>query len=415
MTYPFRYLWWLVTSFRRALRRAPGFVVLVVEGELPPLPDPPRPLWQRFTSRPRLSLKELGERLDAIGRDKRIKGVVLHLRPIGVPLAGVEDLRESIAGLRKSGKRVIAWAPFYTTASYYAACACDEILMMPTGMVTAMGFAGTGMFLAESLARVGITADFVQVSPYKTAADTLTRSSMSNEYREQVTWLLEARHGELVAAISDGRHLSTEAATEMVDGSPYGDEAAVAARAVDRILGEEDLAAHLGTGGHAPVTLGTWEQAKRAMRLPPPSLRRAPNVALIRIEGTIVDGRSGRLPLTPPVDIPIVGEDRAGDLTVVQAARQVAADRRAAAAVLYVNSRGGSSTASEAMRQALAAVAARKPLVVVMGPVAGSGGYWVATPSSWIVARPSTLTGSIGVLSGKLVTGPLWSKALVNR
>jgi protease-4 len=110
-----------------------------------------------------------------------------------------------------------------------------------------------------------------------------------------------------------------------------------------------------------------------------------------------------------------VGDDRAGDLSVVQVARQVAADKRAASVVLYVNSRGGSSTASEAIRQALAVVAARKPVVVVMGPVAASGGYWISTPGSWIVARPGTLTGSIGVLSGKIVTGALWQKLLFNR
>src|SRR5713226_3927323 len=105
----------------------------------------------------------------------------------------------------------------------------------------------------------------------------------------------------------------------------------------------------------------------------------------------------------PPIEIPLVGDDRAGDLTVVQAARQIAGDRRAAAVVLFVNSRGGSATASEAMRQALNVIAARKPVVVSMGPVAASGGYWVATPGRWIVARPGTLTGSIGVLSGKVI------------
>ena len=138
-------------------------------------------------------------------------------------------------------------------------------------------------------------------------------------------------------------------------------------------------------------------------------------VALMRIEGTIIDGRSGRLPVRPPIDVPLVGDDRSGDLSVVQLARQVASDRRAAALVLFINSRGGSSTASEAMRAALMSVAARKPVVVVMGATAASGGYWVATPGSWIVARPGTLTGSIGVLSGKLVTGGLWQKLLFNR
>src|SRR5207245_629208 len=219
----------------------------------------------------------------------RIKGVVLHLRSAGMPMATLQDLRELVTRLRKSGKRVVAWAPFYTTGPYYLACACDEILLMPTGMVQPLGFASTGVFLADGLARFGVGADFIQISPYKTAADPLAKPKMTPEFREQVTWLLDSQHGELVSAIAESRRL---------------------------------------------------------------------------------------------------GEDRAGDLSVVQLARQVAADKRAAAVVLYVNSRGGSSTASEAMRLALNVVAARKPVVVVMGAVAGSGGYYVATPGSWIIARP---------------------------
>src|SRR5207302_8953244 len=126
-------------------------------------------------------------------------------------------------------------------------------------------------------------------------------------------------------------------------------------------------------------------------------------------------GPSGGMPVKPPTDTPMAGDDRAGELTVVPLARQVAADTRAAAAVLFVNSRGGSETASEAMRQALELIAKRKPLVIAMGPVAGSGGHLVAMPGQWIVARPGTLTGSIGVLTGKLVTNGQSSKRLVDR
>jgi protease-4 len=210
---------------------------------------------------------------------------------------------------------------------------------------------------------------------------------------------------ELVAAIAESRGIDTTGATELIDSSPFSDEAALESRAVDRLAGEEELG----------LSIGTWERASRRIRTRAPSLRQGKYIALIRIEGTIVDGQSGSIPVRPPIEIPLVGEDRAGDLTVVQVARQVAADKRAAAAVLYVNSRGGSSTASEAMRRALQTIAARKPLVVVMGPVAGSGGYDVATPGAWIIARPGTLTGSIGVLGGKIVTGALWSKLLFSR
>ena len=406
LAYPFRYLWWLISSVRRSIGRPPDYVVFLLEDDLPALPDPPRPLWQRFTGKPRLSMRELGERFEAIGRDRRIKGVVLHLRPAGMPMATLQDLRELIARLRKAGKRVVAWATSYDTGTYYVACACDEILLMPTGSIRALGFAGTGVFLADGLARFGLGADFVQISPYKSAADPLTKSRMSDEYRQQLNWLLESQHKELLSAVADSRQCD---ATALIDNSPYGDDVAVEAHAVDAVLSEEDIPRRLGG------SLGTWERAARKMRAPAPTLGRGKYVALMRIEGTIIDGRSGRLPVKPPVEVPLVGGDRAGDLSVVQVARQVAADKRAAAVVLYVNSRGGSSTASEAMRLALSVVASRKPVVVVMGPVAASGGYWVATPGAWVIARPGTLTGSIGVLSGKLVTGGLWQKLLFNR
>jgi len=409
LLYPFRYLWWLLKSLRRSFGRPPGFVEFVLEENLPALPDPPRPFWQRFTGRPRLSVKELGDRFDAIGRDRRIKGVVLHLRPTPTSMAGVQDLHELVVRLRTRGKRVVAWAPFYTTGTYYLACACDEILLMPGGMVQPLGFASTAVFLADGLARFGIAADFVQVSPYKSAADPLTKSKMSPEFREQMTWLLDSQHQELVSAVAESRSMDEPGARELIDGSPYDDDAVVERHVVDKVVSEEDLPSHLG----GPI--GAWERATRNMRPPRPTLRRGRYVALMRVEGTIMDGRSSRLPMRPPVNVPLVGDDRAGDLTVVQLARQVAADKRAAAVVLYVNSRGGSSTASEAMRQALQVVARRKPIVVVMGPVAASGGYEIATPGSWIVARPSTLTGSIGVLGGKIVTGGLFPMLLVNR
>src|SRR5258708_3211293 len=195
----------------------------------------------------------------------------------------------------------------------------------------------------------------------------------------------------------------------LIEGWPDGDVEGVEAHAVDKLLGEESLPEHLGG------SIASWERARGKLETPAPQLRFGKYVALLRIEGTIVDGRSGRPPIRPPIEIPLVGGERAGDLTVVQAGGQLAADKGAAEAVIYVDSRGGSATASEAMRQALDVTAKRIPVVVVMGPIAASGGYFVATPGVWIVARPSTLTGSIGVLTGKFVTSDLWKKLLVNR
>jgi protease-4 len=412
--YPFRYIWWLLSSLLRSIGKAPDYVIFVLDANLPTLPDPPGPFWQRFVSQPRLSVKELGERFDTIARDLRIKGVVLHLRPVPMPMATLQDLRELIARLRAGGKRVIAWAPFYTTGTYYLASACDEILLMPAGLVRPLGFASTGVFLADALARVGIKADFIQVSPYKSAADPLTKSRMSPELREQLTWLLDSNHEELVAAVAKSRRIDQRAAAKLIDASPYADNVALAQHVVDGVLPEEQLPDHLVHAGEG-ARIATWDQARRRLRVGPPSTGRGRYVAIMRVEGTIIDGRSDRLPVKPPIDLPLVGEDRAGDLTVVPQARQVAADKRAAAAVLFVNSRGGSATASEAMRQAIDLIAKRKPLVIAMGATAGSGGYLVSTPGQWIVARPGTLTGSIGVVTGKIVTSGMFSKLLVNR
>jgi protease-4 len=412
--FPFRYLWWLLSSLRKRLGKAPDYVIFVLETALPTLPDPPRPFWQRFVSTPRLSIKELGDQFGAIARDPRTKGVVLHLRPVAMPMASLQDLRELISTLRAGGKRVVAWAPYYTTGTYYLACACDEILLMPAGLVRPLGFSSTGVFLAEGLARIGVKADFIQVSPYKTAADPLTKSKMSPEMREQVTWLLASNHTQLVQAIAESRRVQPDAAAKLVDGSPYTDSDALELRVVDKLLPEEQLPDHLGSGAER-ARIATWEQARRRLPSRPPATGRGTYVAIMRVEGTIVDGRNGRLPIAPPIDLPLVGDDRAGDLSVVPLARQIAADKRAAAAVLFVNSRGGSAVASEAMRQAIELIARRKPLVIAMGAMAASGGYLVSTPGQWIVARPGTLTGSIGVLTGKLVTSGVFSKLDINR
>jgi protease-4 len=182
---------------------------------------------------------------------------------------------------------------------------------------------------------------------------------------------------------------------------------------VDGLLSEEELPKYLGTDAR-PARLATWNVSSKVLRLPRP-VRAGGYIAVIPIEGTIIDGNSGRPPVKPPMDIPFVTDPRAGDLTVVQAARRALRDKRAAGVVLYVNSRGGSASSSEAMRAALQKIDETKPLVVSMGPVAASGGYWVSTPGRHIFAQPSTVTGSIGVILGKIVTHDLLDRLFIGR
>lgn len=400
-----RYLWWTAGRLRRRLVRPPEYVVFLVEGPLPDLPPPRRGFLERHLApAPPLSIWELSRRFEAVAGDPRVKGVVLHLRPLGLSPAKLDSLRGLIRNLRSTGKRVVAWASHYNRAAYYVACAADEVLLQPGGSVGPLGLRQGYVFVAEALERLGVKGEFIRVSPYKTASDIFTHKEMSAEAREMADWLADAHYREHVQAIREGRRLDEDAARRLIDDSPFEDRAALEAGAVDALVHAEELPAHLGfrtgRGKQRPSRLAGWEAARRRVLLPPPP-RPGRFVALLRIEGTIVDGWSYSPPLRPPV--PFLFDERVGDLSVVQQARRALADRRAASVLVYVNSPGGSATASEAIAAALERLAAAKPVVVWMGEVAASGGYYVATPARWIVAQPGTITGSIGVLAGKFV------------
>jgi protease-4 len=308
----------------------------------------------------------------------------------------------------------VVWATRYSPGTYYLACAADEILLQPgVGNIAPLGLQRTYPYLADSLQRVGIKADFIQISPYKSAADMFERRDMSDEVREMSNWLMESSFGEIIAAISSGRGISEDEARKLVDNTPCTDLKAIEIGAVDKRVREDDLPDYLQMEGK-PARIATWDDAKSRLYRPPVT-HPGRYVALLTIEGSIIDGESSRPPIKPPFTIPFLMGPRAGDLSVVQAARKALKDKRAAAVVLYVNSGGGSATSSEAMRTALEKISIEKPLIVSMGPVAASGGYWVSMPGRHIMAQPGTITGSIGVLMGKIITGGLFDKLLFGR
>jgi protease-4 len=413
LLYSIRYCFWALGNLLRRLSRAPDYVTFTLEGEYPELRQPPGNFIMRRLRPPKISLQELAEQFRTIAADARVRGVVLHLRPLDMLPGQLDSLRDLITELRAAGKRVVAWSYTYTSGTYYVACAANDILLIPGGTVASLGLLHRYVYLADALERGGLQADILQITPYKSAGDMFTRSSMSDEVRQMANWLMDAAYDEVLRAIAEGRRMDKEAVRALIDNTPCTDVRAKEMGAVDEVISEEDLPTYLQEGPE-PAHLTTWDKAKpRLLRFPPTPPGRY--VALLSIEGNIVDGHSQRPPFKPPIPIPFILSERAGDLSVVQVARKVLADKRAAAVVLYVDSGGGSATASEAMRAALEKIAARKPLVVAMGPVAASGGYWVSTPGQVIIAQPNTITGSIGVLEGKFVNAGLLEKLLVNR
>ena len=403
-----RYARWLLADLLRRMRRPPSWVGFLIEVSPAELPAPRGPFWRRLLNPPALDLRDLAARFQAVAREPRVQGVVVHLRPLQLSPARVDALRELIAGLRRAGKRVVCWAPAYTSSTYQVACAADEVLLQRGGSVEPLGVARDYVFLAEALERVGVEVDLLQITPYKSGYDALAKRGLTPEAREMAEWLAEAGFQELVGAVAEGRSCDEGAARALIDGSPYTDLQALAAGAVDGVVGEEELP------GRLAGRLEGWSSARRRLPRPRPP-RPGRIVGLLRVEGTILDGRTRRAPFKPPVTPPLLFEDQCGDLTLVQQARALAQSRRVGAVVLWVDSRGGSALASEAMAAALGALAAKKPLVAVMGSVAASGGYYVTTPARAVFAQPGTLTGSIGVLAGKLVAGGLLDRLLLHR
>lgn len=411
--YWLKYFFYLLGRLKRRFGRWPETIVLTLSGDYAQFPQPaPNFILARFRP-PRISLLQLGEQFRQVAADPRVKTVILHIRPLEMPLAKLDVLRGYIHELQQAEKKVIAWSYRYGLGQYYLACAADEIILLPGGEIGPLGISSEYVFLADVFEKIGVEADFVQITPYKSAGDIFTRREMSDEVRQMGEWLAESSWGEIVSAIAEGRNIENTIVSELLDQTPCTDLEAKELGFVDVLLSEDDLPIYLGSETE-PATLTTWNVSLGKLHRKRP---RKPGkyVALMGIEGMIVDGSSQQPPIEPPVPIPFGFETRAGDLSVTQVARQVLADKRAGALVVYVDSRGGSATASEAMSAALSKVAAKKPVLIVMGPVAASGGYYVATPGQRIYAQPNTITGSIGVIYGKFALGKLLDKVFVNR
>lgn len=382
------------------------YIQFMLPSSMPPLPEHRNLIQQRIFGPSPLSLVELEQAFRRIADDPRPKGVILHLRGFSMSLADLQTLRNAMLRLKNRGKRIVCYAQGYDMATYYVASAADEILLQPGGALATTGLVQQQTFLRDALDTLGLQADSVAISPYKQAADILTRNTPSPEAEAMTNWLLDSRYAMLIEDIGQGRNLSAFDVRRMIDNAPYTDKQAREAGYVDALVTEEGLYAHLGT-----KDIVLWEQADGVLPLRIPRYT-GKYVVVLRLGGMIVPGESA----APPVDIPIpiIGGERLGDLTIVRQVRNIMQDDSAAAVVLFIDSPGGSSTASEAIASALDELAKTRPVVACMNAVAGSGGYYIATPADWMVARPGTITGSIGVFALKLVNNEALRKLRFN-
>lgn len=375
---------------------------------------PPDPLSAVMT-RHQPTITDLLAGLRAARNDDRVKALVVKVGGKAIGLGVVQELREAISRFRSSGKPTWAWAETFGEFSagnvpYYLATAFETIYLQPSGDVGLTGLAVERVFLRGALDKLGVTMEIGARHEYKSAAEQLTETGFSGPAREATERIAESVTGQLAEAIADRRKTSPEEANRLINEGPYLAEQALAAGLVDALGYRDEVYAALRKQvGNDPVLLylGRYQRsrelANRAKQLTAP---RPQVVALIQATGAIRRGRSGRSPLTGTA----MGSD-----SITAALRAAMADPHVRAVVLRVNSPGGSYVASDSIwREVVRARNAGKPVVVSMSDVAASGGYFISMAADAIVAQPGTVTGSIGVISGKPVLGAMLGKAGVS-
>ncbi len=349
------------------------------------------------------TLRAWQDRLEEFAQDDELSGLLLRVGDIGISMAGAQELRESLIAFKADGARTLhCHTESASNVQYYLLSACDSIALAPTGGVVISGVAAMPIHLKGLLDKLGVKADFLHVGDYKGAAEPLTLDEPSDAMNTTLAGILDQKFASLVEGISEGRGLEADAVRTLIDTAMFTGAEAVAAKLVDEEIPYESFRSKIA--GDMP-----WKRVKLADEvepgldtlmelagLQPRSRSREDHIALVYAVGGIIDGSGDGI---------IGAQGEIASRTLVSALRALTAADSVKGVVLRVDSGGGSALASELIWHAMNDLKAKKPVVVSMGGVAASGGYYISAGANRIFADENTLTGSIGVVGGKLAIG----------
>lgn len=397
------------------------------DGPVMEKPDPGAEFSAIFGGTPPRTLRSWVTQIEKAREDASVKGIVMIVESPQMGLAQLDEITRAIRAFRDSGKPVHCYVDECGNLSYALASAASHVTLAEHSVVALTGLHAELSFYKGGLEKLGMKADMMHAGDYKTALEPFTRTEPSKENTEMINWLLDGLYERFVNIIAEGRTLSPDQVRAAIDAGPLTAGQAVQMKLVDAATSFDDFRQRVRKEHGQDVEVvksfekddpfgleemntnnpfAAFQQFMDVFRkaMSDDAEAAEPGIGLIYVEGPIVVGKA---------ESGLFGGDRiAGSTTIRAALHQALEDESIKAVVLRVDSPGGSAVASDIMWRAATRLAKAKPLIVSMGNVAGSGGYYVSIPGDTIFAEATTLTGSIGVVLGKLVWRELWEDKL---
>jgi len=354
----------------------------------------------------RRTVYELIRKIERYGNDPDVAGILVRFEGFSAGLAKIQEIRDALLEFMDSGRSVVVYLETCGNGGYYLASAADHIFMNPVGDLHLTGLTAHTVFIRETLDKVGIDPNFMHVGRYKSASETFTRDDMSESQREELNFVLDELYDDFVASIANGRGYIEDQVRELIDDGPFSAADAFSAGLVDSLVYVDELEDLLKDYFGRKTSLVAEKKYDRRITLSDEwyDLRRK-SVAIVYGSGAIVRGESSGEGLFT--------SEIMGSATIARALKRARESREIAAIVFRIDSPGGSMLASDIiMREVKLCTQGenRKPLIVSMSDVAGSGGYYIACMADTILAMPGTITGSIGVITGKMAYDRLQRK-----
>jgi len=391
-----------LATTERSVRKKRAYLELLLKDEIVEgLPE-----HSIFSRKSRIALHDIVEALHCAAKDPKIAALSLSLESVASGWAQLSDLRRALTVFHRSGKLIYCYIQEGGNAEYYLASACDRIFMPPTAHLHLVGLSAEVFFFRDLLDRFGVDAQLQSIGEYKSAAEMFTRTDLSPQAREQMDALLDDHYEELCSAIQS-RGFTGDDTASLIDSGPYTAREALKKKLLDGTCYQDEvtdkLKEQLGEKAH-PLPAHKYFKGdgifKRLL-----TFRRA-RIAIIDIVGHISIGESRRNQ---------AGRNISGAETVGKFLDHASQSRKIRAIVVRINSPGGSGLASDLIWRKILLAGKKKPVIVSFGDVAASGGYYVASAASHILAEPTSITGSIGVLAGKFVARDLMNRLAIHR